>query len=132
MTETAELAGAATRTRQRVQYAALNVAKFPNMRFDPVLATDIASSDIVGIDSMGVVRAARAIGLPIEARLSGVDLLTELLADHEGGGFQTWCRSPNDVTSMSSIRAAFGGTYRCARDAAIQRCGAASRSKAAK
>ena len=45
------------RTRQRLQHVALNVAKFVNMRFDFVLATDVASSDIVGIDGMGVVWA---------------------------------------------------------------------------
>ena len=90
MSETAELACAAMRTRQRMQHVALNVAKFVNMRFDSVLATDVASSDIVGIDGMGVVWAARALGLPVKARVTGVDLLTELLAACERKGFRPY------------------------------------------
>ena len=90
MAETVELACAAMRTRQRVQHVALNVAKFVNMRFDPVLATDVASSDIVGIDGMGVVWAARALGLPVKARVTGVDLLNELLAACEREGFRPY------------------------------------------
>ena len=78
MAETVEVACAAMRTRQRVQHVALNVAMM-NMRFDPVLAADVASSDIVGVIGMGIVWAARALGLPIHARVTGVDLLNELL-----------------------------------------------------
>jgi UDP-N-acetyl-D-mannosaminuronic acid transferase (WecB/TagA/CpsF family) len=43
-----------------------------------VLTTDVASS-LVGIDDMGVVWAAGALVLPVEARVNGVDLLTKLL-----------------------------------------------------
>jgi N-acetylglucosaminyldiphosphoundecaprenol N-acetyl-beta-D-mannosaminyltransferase len=90
MAETVELACVAMRTRQRVQHVALNVAKFVNMRLDPVLAADVAGSDIIGIDGMGIVWAARALGLPVEARVSGVDLLTELLAACEREGFKPY------------------------------------------
>jgi exopolysaccharide biosynthesis WecB/TagA/CpsF family protein len=90
MSETVELACVAMRTRQRVQHVALNVAKFVNMRFDPVLANDVASSDLVGIDGMGIVWAARALGLPVKTRVTGVDLLTELLAACAREGFKPY------------------------------------------
>lgn len=80
MNETVELARAAMRSRRRLQHVALNVAKFVNMRMDPVLAADVANSDVVGIDGMGIVWGARALGLPVATRVTGVDLLTELLA----------------------------------------------------
>jgi N-acetylglucosaminyldiphosphoundecaprenol N-acetyl-beta-D-mannosaminyltransferase len=80
MTETVDLARGAMRSRQRLQHVALNVAKFVNMRRDPVLAADVANSDVVGIDGMGIVWAARCVGLPARTRVSGIDLLTELLA----------------------------------------------------
>jgi exopolysaccharide biosynthesis WecB/TagA/CpsF family protein len=90
MDETLEVACDAMRTRQRVQHVALNVAKFVNMRFDSVLANDVASSDLVGIDGMGIVWAARALGLPVKTRVTGVDLLTELLAACERKGFRPY------------------------------------------
>jgi len=90
MAETIEVACAAMRKRQRVQHVALNVAKFVNMRFDPVLATDVASSDIVGVDGMGIVWAGRVLGLPINSRVTGVDLLNELLAACAKEGFKPY------------------------------------------
>src|SRR5271165_779252 len=62
--ETVERAASAMRNRQRLQHVALNVAKFVNMQTDPVLRADVAGSDIVGIDGMGIVVAARLLGLP--------------------------------------------------------------------
>lgn len=90
MNETVELARQAMRNRRRLQHVALNVAKFVNMRFDPVLAADVASSDVVGIDGMGIVWGARALGLPVTTRVTGVDLLKELLADCAREGFRPY------------------------------------------
>ena len=87
MAETVELARTAMHNRERVQHVALNVAKFVNMRLDPVLAADVASSDVVGIDGMGIVWGARAVGLPVTTRVAGVDLLNELLAACARDGF---------------------------------------------
>lgn len=90
MDETVELAREAMRSRQRLQHVALNVAKFINMRRDPVLAADVATSDIVGVDGMGIVWGAQALGLPVTARVSGVDLVTELLAACAQEGFRPY------------------------------------------
>jgi N-acetylglucosaminyldiphosphoundecaprenol N-acetyl-beta-D-mannosaminyltransferase len=90
MDETVELARTAMRSRSRLQHVALNVAKFINMRLDPVLAADVANSDVVGIDGMGIVWAARALGLPATSRVAGVDLLCELLATCAKEGFRPY------------------------------------------
>lgn len=90
MDETIELARRAMRGRKRLQHVALNVAKLVNMRFDPVLAADVANSDIVGIDGMGIVWGGRALGLPVKSRVSGVDLLDELLAVSAREGFKPY------------------------------------------
>ncbi len=90
MAETVELARDAMRSRRRLQHVALNVAKLVNMRFDPVLATDVANSDVVGVDGMGIVWGARALGLPVESRVAGVDLLGELLAVCAEEGFKPY------------------------------------------
>jgi N-acetylglucosaminyldiphosphoundecaprenol N-acetyl-beta-D-mannosaminyltransferase len=90
MAETVEQARRAMRSRQRLQHVALNVAKFVNMRSDPVLAADVANSDLVGIDGMGILWGARALGLPATSRVAGVDLLAELLAVCAQDGFKPY------------------------------------------
>lgn len=76
--------------RNRLQHVALNVAKLVNTRRDPVLSADVTSSDLVGIDGMGIVWAARLLGLPVQERVSGIDLLTELLAVCSQDGFRPY------------------------------------------
>ena len=88
MAETVDLARDAMRERRRLQHVALNVAKLVNMRSDPTLAADVANSDVVGIDGMGIVWGARALGLPVTSRVAGVDLLGELLAVCAREGFK--------------------------------------------
>ena len=90
MAETVGLAREAMRTRNRLQHVALNVAKLVNMRRDPVLAADVANSDIVGIDGMGIVWAARFLGISVKERVAGIDLLTELLALCANDGFKPY------------------------------------------
>ncbi|MBW5438041.1 WecB/TagA/CpsF family glycosyltransferase [Bradyrhizobium canariense] len=90
MAETVNLARQAMRSRQRLQHVALNVAKFVSMRSDPMLAADVANSDIVGIDGMGIVWGARALGLPVTSRVTGVDLLSELLEVCAREGFRPY------------------------------------------
>jgi N-acetylglucosaminyldiphosphoundecaprenol N-acetyl-beta-D-mannosaminyltransferase len=79
MRETVDAAAHSMRTGERLQHVALNVAKFVNMRFDAVLRDDVAGSDLVGIDGMGIVLAARWLGLPVRERVAGIDLFKELM-----------------------------------------------------
>jgi len=80
MAETVDLARAAMRGRYRLHHTALNVAKLVNMRRNPLLAADVAASDLITMDGMGIVWGAKLIGLPTKYRVTGVDLLTEVLA----------------------------------------------------
>ncbi|WP_425908271.1 WecB/TagA/CpsF family glycosyltransferase [Nitrobacter sp. TKz-YC02] len=90
MAETVDLARRAMQCRNRLQHVALNVAKLVNARRDPILSADVASSDLVGIDGMGIVWAARLLGLHVQERVSGIDLLTELLAVCSQDGFRPY------------------------------------------
>jgi N-acetylglucosaminyldiphosphoundecaprenol N-acetyl-beta-D-mannosaminyltransferase len=90
MAETVARAREAMVSRRRLQHVALNVAKLVNMRSDPMLAADVANSDLVGIDGMGIVWGARALGLPVTTRVAGVDLLHELLALCAREGFKPY------------------------------------------
>lgn len=79
MDETVERARRAMRERERVQHVALNTAKFVNMRTDSVLRADVMSSDIIGIDGMGILLALRLFGVPRTERVAGIDLCWEIL-----------------------------------------------------
>src|SRR5215471_6081639 len=90
MAETVERARAAMRDRNRLQHVALNVAKFVNMRSDPVLCSDVMKSDLVGIDGMGIVFAARRFGIPVQERVAGIDLFQEILRWCARDGFRPY------------------------------------------
>ena len=90
MAETIDLAHQAMRTRTRLQHVALNVAKLVNMRSDATLAADVMSSDLIGIDGMGIVFASRLLGLPVKERVTGIDLLVNILAVCAEEGFKPY------------------------------------------
>src|SRR5215203_3073179 len=69
----------AMRTGQRTSHVALNVAKLVGMRSDPVLRADVSTSDVVGIDGMGIVWGARLCGIPASERVAGIDLMEAML-----------------------------------------------------
>ncbi|WP_424627921.1 WecB/TagA/CpsF family glycosyltransferase [Bradyrhizobium sp. SYSU BS000235] len=105
MAETVDLARDAMRSRIRLQHVALNVAKLVNARWDPVLSADVAESDVIGIDGMGIVWAARLVGLPVKERVSGVDLLNELLGVCAKEGFRPYfLGATHEVLQRSAAR----------------------------
>ena len=58
----------------------MNVAKLVNMRSNPILREDVMRSDLIGIDGMGIVLAARLLAIPVQERVTGIDLFQALLA----------------------------------------------------
>lgn len=90
MAETVNRAHEAMRTGKRLQHVALNVAKLVNMRTDPLLAADVMGSDLIGIDGMGIVLAARWFGIPVKERVPGIDLFHEILALCAKSGFRPY------------------------------------------
>ncbi len=103
--ETVGRAAAAMRTGQRLQHVALNVAKFVNMQTDPVLREDVIGSDLVGIDGMGIVVAARLLGLRVPERVAGIDLFRELLAVCEKEGFRPFLLGAKPEILQSAMSA---------------------------
>lgn len=77
--ETVHRAVDAMLMRQPTHHVALNVAKLVNMRRNDELRRDVTESHIVGIDGMGIVWGARALGIDVPERVSGVDLMERLL-----------------------------------------------------
>lgn len=77
--ETLHAVDSAISSRSRLQHVALNVAKLVSLRSNAELYEDVVSSDIVGIDGMGIVLALRMMGYSNAGRVAGVDLLEQSL-----------------------------------------------------
>ena len=86
--ETIQRAVTAMERRELTQHVALNAAKLVNARHDPVLRRDVVESHIIGIDGMGIVLAARMLGMPVRERVAGVDLMDQLLQICADKGFR--------------------------------------------
>ncbi|MFN0194270.1 MAG: WecB/TagA/CpsF family glycosyltransferase [Aestuariivirga sp.] len=66
-------------SRRRLHHVAMNVAKLVKMRQDPDLRIDVEKADLIGIDGMGIVAAARVLRLPVTQRVAGIDLMYAVL-----------------------------------------------------
>lgn len=90
MEETIAIAEQAMRTRKRLQHVVVNVAKLVNMQSNKALYEDVCSSDLINIDGMGVVWGARLCGHNVPERVSGVDIMENLLKLCEEKGFRPY------------------------------------------
>lgn len=86
--ETVSLARQAMLDRQCKVHVSMNVAKLVNMRSNPVLTDDVRSSDIIGVDGMGIALAAKALGYKTVERVAGIDLFQDLLQVCSTEGFR--------------------------------------------
>jgi N-acetylglucosaminyldiphosphoundecaprenol N-acetyl-beta-D-mannosaminyltransferase len=75
LSETVAEADRAIRNRQLVQHVCINVAKFIKMRANRELDRDVRSSHIISVDGMGIVWAARLLGIAVPERVPGVDVM---------------------------------------------------------
>lgn len=78
--ETVTAAEAAMRDKRSLRQVSINIAKFIAMRSDAELDRDVRSSDVISADGMGIVWAARLLGVMIPERVAGADLMDDLLA----------------------------------------------------
>jgi N-acetylglucosaminyldiphosphoundecaprenol N-acetyl-beta-D-mannosaminyltransferase len=79
MTETIAEVGNAIASGRTCQQVCLNVTKFVAMRSNAELNRDVCSSHIISIDGMGIVWAARLLGIAVPERVPGIDLMQQVL-----------------------------------------------------
>jgi N-acetylglucosaminyldiphosphoundecaprenol N-acetyl-beta-D-mannosaminyltransferase len=73
--ETIALVDRAMQTREPIRHVCINVAKFVAMRSDAELDCDVRSSDIISVDGVGIVWAARLLGIRVPERVAGIDVM---------------------------------------------------------
>ena len=80
MAETIGLAEESMQTRTPLLHTVVNVAKLVTMRNNAELREDVASADVINVDGIGVLWGARLLGVGIDERVAGVDVMTEMFA----------------------------------------------------
>lgn len=61
------------------QHVVVNVAKIVHMQSNRDLAESVRACNLINIDGMGVVWAAKLLGYPVSDRVTGIDLFDKLL-----------------------------------------------------
>jgi N-acetylglucosaminyldiphosphoundecaprenol N-acetyl-beta-D-mannosaminyltransferase len=79
MDETVEFIRQRIDGHQFTQHVVVNVAKVVHLQGDASLAESVRGCDLVGIDGMGVVWAARLLGYEVAERVTGIDLFGRLI-----------------------------------------------------
>ncbi|BAX78884.1 WecB/TagA/CpsF family glycosyltransferase [Labilibaculum antarcticum] len=79
MKETLHLIGDSIRDKKPIQHIVVNAAKLVHMQSDTELFKSVVASDIINADGMAVVWASELLGNPLPERVSGVDLMQELV-----------------------------------------------------
>jgi N-acetylglucosaminyldiphosphoundecaprenol N-acetyl-beta-D-mannosaminyltransferase len=106
LSETVDRALRAMERRELTQHVAINTAKLVHARNNPDLWQDIADSHIVGIDGMGIVWAARLLGIRVPERVAGVDLMESLLEQCAHRGLRPYfLGARQDVVEKAARRA---------------------------
>lgn len=100
--ETVELIRCRVESNRFTQHVVVNVAKIVHMQRDSVLAASIRACDIVNIDGMGVVWAARMLGVDVPERVAGVDLFDDLLAMAAERGFPVFLLGATPVVVQAT------------------------------
>lgn len=80
MAETLGLAEESMRTRRPLLHTVVNVAKLVNMTRNEELRDDVGSADVINVDGIGVLWGARLLGIAIDERVAGIDVMTEMFA----------------------------------------------------
>ncbi len=110
LAETIAAADRAIQSRQTLQHVCINVAKFVAMRRDAELDRDVRSSQIVSVDGMGIVWAARLLGITVPERVAGVDVMEGVIGLCAVNGYRPFFLGARpDVLqkSITNIRSRF-------------------------
>lgn len=80
MAETMAIADEAMATRRPLHHVVVNVAKLVNMRKNAELRDDVVAADVVNVDGIGVLWGARLCGVKLPERVTGVDVMINMLS----------------------------------------------------
>jgi len=77
--------------RGRLLIGVVNAAKVVSMQRDEALRQSVLDADLVLADGISVVWASRALGAPLPQRVTGIDLMMEMLRRGNEAGWRVYC-----------------------------------------
>lgn len=83
-------------TGRYAQHMCINTAKLVSLRDDARLREIVERCDLVNADGQGVVWASRLLGDPLPERVTGIDLMEELLGLAERKGYRVYILGAKD------------------------------------
>lgn len=85
-----DLATRAMGERFRLQMGDVNVSKVIDAQSDPQFRSWLEESDVVCADGVGVIWGCHLLGIPVADRVTGIDLMTRMIAVCEQRGFRPY------------------------------------------
>lgn len=79
MQETVNIIGKAISEQRAIHHMAINAAKVVNAQYDQLLKASIINCDIINADGRAIVWASRILNRPLPERVTGIDLMQELV-----------------------------------------------------
>jgi len=79
MEETIEKVNNAILLKKQIHHCVINAGKVVQMQSDKILKKSVINSDLINADGMGVVWAVRFLGFKITERVTGIDLMENLV-----------------------------------------------------
>lgn len=79
MEDTVSIIDKSIQKRLAIQHIVVNAAKMVHMQKDRELCESVVNSDIINADGMAVVWAAKFLGQPLPEKVSGIDLMINLV-----------------------------------------------------
>jgi len=93
------LVDSAIAERSPLHIGVINAAKVVGMARDPELRSAVLSSDAIFADGMSIVWASRLLGVPLPERVTGIDLMMNLLARGSELGYRVFCLGAREDVS---------------------------------
>lgn len=87
-----------------IKHAVINSAKLIKMLKDPELKKSVESCDIINIDGIGVVWAARILGYEVPERVTGIDLFLNLINLCKKKGFSVFLLGGTEEVIRKVVR----------------------------
>jgi N-acetylglucosaminyldiphosphoundecaprenol N-acetyl-beta-D-mannosaminyltransferase len=101
MHDTIAVVDEAIRSREQLQIGVVNAAKVVNMQRDPALGEDVRSSDLILADGMAIVWASKLFRCGLPERVTGIDLMTEMLRLSNNHGYSIYCLGATEEVSAA-------------------------------
>ena len=96
MDEVLDICNRTIRQREHLLLGVVNAAKVVNMHRDEVLNQAVRSADMILADGASVVWASRLLRRGLPERVTGIDLMYELLGLADRNGYRVYCLGATD------------------------------------